>query len=37
VKLHPDLLQKHQLYAEKQIEKPGSRPLYVASPILIFF
>jgi fructose-bisphosphate aldolase class II len=29
VKLHPDLLQKHQLYAEKQIEKPGSRPLYL--------
>jgi len=29
VKLHPDLLQKHQLYAEKETGKPGSRPLYL--------
>ena len=31
VKLQPDLLQKHQLYAEKQIGKQVSKPLYVTS------
>jgi fructose-bisphosphate aldolase class II len=31
VKLHPDLLQKHQLYAEKQTARPDSKPLYVPS------
>jgi len=29
VKLQPDLLQKHQLYAEKKIGKEGSKPLYL--------
>ena len=31
VKLHPDLLQKHQLHAEEKIGKQGSKPLYVTS------
>lgn len=31
VKLHPDLLQKHQVYAEKKIGKPDGKPLYVSS------
>lgn len=29
VKLQPDLLHKHQIYAEKELNKAGTKPLYV--------